>query len=262
MTTAARRRAPDWKTLLAAVLVPGLFFVALELLLAAVGVRSVLYEEDPYVGFTSYVPVLGEGLSDWWSLVLSALPSHTPTLPRGIGNYVIFEAENGPRIRNFQYTTDISVNPQTYADIGATNIPHGVGEIYNSMLWEMYWLLVAEEGFDTDFYNGTGGNNTAMQLIIDGMKMTVCSPTFVDARDGILAADLATFGGAHQCSIWRAFAKRGVGVGANGGSPSAVGDEVESFLLPDGAGGLSDCLPIFTDGFESGDTSAWSSSVP
>jgi hypothetical protein len=197
---------------------------------------------------------MGEGLSDWWSLVLSPDPADTATTARGIGTYVIFEPPTGPGIRNFPYTTDLLVNPQTYADIGTTNVPHGVGEIYNAMLWEMYWNLVDEFGFDPDLYTGSGGNNIAIQLVVDGMKLTTCNPTFVDARDGILAADLATFGGAHECTIWEAFAKRGVGAGAVGGT-SFVGDEIEDFTLP------AQCNVIFMDGFESGDTTAWSLTV-
>ena len=38
--------------------------------------------------------------------------------------------------------------------------------------------------------------------------------TFLDARDGILAADMATNGGANQCLIWRVFAGREMGVSA------------------------------------------------
>jgi hypothetical protein len=33
-----------------------------------------------------------------------------------------------------------------------------------------------------------------MQLVIDGLKMMPCSPTFVTARDAIIAADQATTG--------------------------------------------------------------------
>ena len=46
------------------------------------------------------------------------------------------------------------------------------------------------------------------------MKNTITSPTFLDARDGLLAADSASNAGANQCVIWRAFAGRGMGVSA------------------------------------------------
>jgi hypothetical protein len=72
-------------------------------------------------------------------------------------------------------------------------------------------------------------------------------------------------GGANQCEIWRGFAKRGLGVNADagfapGGDGSDVGDETEDFAVPAGCCSESYCLHI--DGFESGDTTAWSSTVP
>ena len=48
--------------------------------------------------------------------------------------------------------------------------------------------MVAEFGYDPDLY-GTGGNNLAYQLVIDGMKLQPCSPGFVTGRNAILAAD-------------------------------------------------------------------------
>jgi hypothetical protein len=68
-------------------------------------------------------------------------------------------------------------------------------------------------GFNPDIYGAwnTGGNNLANQLIMDGMKLQPCSPGFVDGRNAILAADQALTGGANQCIIWKAFAKRGLG---------------------------------------------------
>ncbi len=122
-----------------------------------------------------------------------------------------------------------------------------------SMLWEVYWELVAIHGFDPDFYHGTGGNNLTIQLVVDGMKLQPCNPTFVDARDAILLADQIASGGANQCAIWRGFAKRGLGIGAFSGSFN-VGDEIEDFTVPANCDEV-----IFSDGFESGDTTAWSS---
>ena len=197
----------------------------------------------------------GEGWSDWMLLMLNAEASDTRTTIRGTGNYASFRPTDGDGIRNFPYTTDLAVNPQTYEDIGSTNIPHGVGEIWAAMLWEVYWNLVDDYGFDADFYNGTGGNNLAMQLVMDGLKLQPCVPTFVAARDAILAADVAGNGGVNECRIWEGFAKRGLGASAVAGG-SGVGDETEAFDLP------ASCAEIFEDGFESGDTSAWSATVP
>src|SRR5437867_1538159 len=54
---------------------------------------------------------MGEGWSDWWSLVLATRPSHRSTTPRGVGTYVIFQAPDDAGIRPTAYTTDMSLNP-------------------------------------------------------------------------------------------------------------------------------------------------------
>ena len=202
----------------------------------------------------------GEGWSDFFTVVLTPKSSDTPELGKGVGNYAIFEPVNGPGIRNFPYSTDLTVNPQTYIDINdaATSVPHGVGSIFNTMLWEMYWELTLKHGLDCDFCTGTGGNNLTIQLVMDGMKMGLCNPTFVDSRDAILMADMVNNGGANECEIWRAFAKRGVGLSADGGSINR-GDEVEAFDLPAHCPAVAPS--IFTDGFECGDTQRWTSRV-
>ncbi|MCB0617728.1 MAG: M36 family metallopeptidase, partial [Saprospiraceae bacterium] len=127
------------------------------------------------------------------------------------------------------------INPFTYAatnDVNNISQPHGVGFVWCSMLWDMTWLLIDEYGFDPDFYNGTGGNNIAMQLVTEGMKIQPCGPGFIDGRDAILEADMQLYGGANQCLIWEAFAKRGLGVSASQGSANSRTDQVEAFDLP------------------------------
>ena len=223
------------------------------------GVSNRLTGGPATTGCLNHNEQAGEGWSDWWTLTLYPMPSDTRTTTRGVGNYASFEPFDAAGIRNFPYSTDMAVNPQTYEDIGTTNIPHGVGEIWAAMLWEMYWNLVDRYGFDADLYQGTGGNNLAIQLVIDGMKMQPCSPTFVQARDATLAADQANNSGANSCEIWNAFAKRGLGFSAIAGS-TGVGDEVEAFDLPPGVPSV--CTGLFSDGFESGDVSAWSLSQP
>jgi hypothetical protein len=34
--------------------------------------------------------------------------------------------------------------------------------------------FIAEYGFDSDIYYGTGGNNKAIQLVMDGLKLINC----------------------------------------------------------------------------------------
>jgi hypothetical protein len=102
------------------------------------------------------------------------------------------------------------------------------------MLWEMYWNLVDRYGYNANIYESwtTGGNNRALQLVMDGMKFQPCRPGMQDGRDAILAADLALTGGANRCEIWRAFAKRGMGFSASQGSSLVRTDGVAAFDLP------------------------------
>jgi hypothetical protein len=172
----------------------------------------------------------GEGWSDFVALVLTAKPGQTATTSRPIGEYVNFLGG----IRPTPYTTDMSVNPATYDSIKTNGEVHFTGYVWASMLWEMYWNLVNAHGFNPNIYGAasTGGNNLALQLVIDGMKLQPCSPGFVDARDGILLADQVDTGGQNQCAIWKAFAKRGLGFSANQGSSNSTTDGTEAFDVP------------------------------
>jgi extracellular elastinolytic metalloproteinase len=177
---------------------------------------------------------MGEGWSDWLALVLTTDPTDTAELARGIGSYVRYQPADGPGIRPTPYTTDMSINPTTYGDIPGLAVPHGVGYAWSTMLWEVYWNLVHSYGYNPDVYGDwtTGGNNLAIQLVMDGMKMQVCRPGFVDGRDAILQADQALTGGANQCAIWAGFAKRGLGYSANQGSNLSSTDGTEAFDMP------------------------------
>ena len=59
-----RSRMRLWKKLLFSVAVTIVFFVLFELILTAIGVTPVLYDEDPYVGFASNVPLFVEQPGD------------------------------------------------------------------------------------------------------------------------------------------------------------------------------------------------------
>src|SRR5690606_27045595 len=111
-------------------------------------------------------------------------------------------------------------------------VPHGVGSVWAVMLWDLTWALIDEYGFDADIYNGTGGNNIAMTLVVEALKLQPCSPGFVDGRDAILEADFLLYGGANQCLIWDVFARRGLGVSASQGSSGSTNDGVEAFDTP------------------------------
>ena len=176
----------------------------------------------------------GEGWSDFFGLVLSHETGDTKLTARGIGTYALGQSTTGLGIRAFPYTTDMAINPSTYNTIQTAAVPHGVGSVFCTMLWDLYWDLIEVYGYDTDLYNGTGGNNIAIQLVIDGLKMQPCSPGFIDSRDAILAADRINNGGANQCLIWNAFARRGLGVSATQGSSSSSIDGTEAYDIPSG----------------------------
>lgn len=182
---------------------------------------------------------MGEGWSDWYGLMLTMDADDEATDGRGIGTYLFGQAAGGQGIRTYKYTTDMTVNPYTYDDIKNEWGPHGIGTVWASMLWEMTWLLIEEYGFDEDIYNGDGGNNIALALVTEGLRLQPCSPGFVDGRDAILAADMALYGGANQCLIWEAFAKRGLGISATQGSSGSNTDGNEAFDTPAGVAELT-----------------------
>lgn len=168
-------------------------------------------------GCLGNVEQMGEGWSDWFGLVMTTTAEDTPEEGRGIGTFAINQPTTGNGIRTYRYSRSMSVNPHTYADIVDESVPHGVGSVWCAMIWDMYWNLVDVYGFDDDIYNGSGGNNIAMQLVMDGLKLQSCNPTFIDGRDAILAADMANYDGANQCLIWETFARRGLGFYATAG---------------------------------------------
>ena len=182
---------------------------------------------------------MGEGWSDFYGLLLTMEVGDTRNDSRGIGTWLVGQGANGAGIRPTPYSTDFGVNSTTYNALPSSVVPHGVGYVWATMLWELTWDLIDDQGFDTDFYNGTGGNNIALNLVTEGMKLQPCSPGFVDGRDGILAADAALYGGAYSCLIWEAFARRGLGFSASQGSSTSIADGTAAFDLPPGLGSPS-----------------------
>ena len=177
---------------------------------------------------------MGEGWSDWIGLMLTMKAGDQRGDVRGYGTFASGQPINGTGIRPAPYSTDRSINNFTYASTNNANIsrPHGIGFVWATMLWDLTWDLIDLHGFDSDFNTGTGGNNIAMRLVTEGMKLQPCSPGFVDGRDAILLADRQLYNGAHQCLIWQAFAGRGLGFSASQGSPASRSDQVQAFDLP------------------------------
>ena len=175
---------------------------------------------------------MGEGWSDFFSLFAGARVGDTSTEPRGMGTYVLGQPESGSGIRSQPYSTDMAINTLTLSAIETAPPPHGIGEVWATALWEVFWQLTSAHGFDADIYEGTGGNNLAMQLVIDALKLQPCNPTFIEARQAIFDAETNHSSGANECLLWRGFAKRGMGFAATVSGDPALLTTTEDFSLP------------------------------
>jgi len=172
---------------------------------------------------------MGEGWSDFFGLVATVKPSDTKETKRGIGTYVFRQDNNGQGVRDYAYSTNMSVNPVTYESIILDGIPYGTGSVWASALWDLYWAFVEEYDWSADLINGNKGNNIAIQLVMDAMKLQPCDPSMVDGRDALLMADEINNNGANACLIWEVFANRGIGSKADAADVTTRFDNTQSF---------------------------------
>src|SRR3954449_2196547 len=154
---------------------------------------------------------MGEGWSDWYALNhLYATGLQSKAV---VGEYVTGNPTRG--IRNWNYDQ----NPLGFGDIGYDLTGpevHADGEIWTATLWDLRKALVAKFG-------AAAGADRAEHLVTDAMPLTAPDPSFLDARDGILAADLDRYHGDDSDLIWTVFAHRGAGASAT----SATGDDTD-----------------------------------
>jgi len=187
----------------------------------------------------------GEGWADFMGFMYTLKASDSGDAGVVIGDWAL---GNAAGIRSFPYTTNRAINTHTYEDINAANgQPHATGEKFAQALWLMTWNLIDEHGFDPDLANAFGGagNQRAMLYVNEGFKQTACSPSFADARDGILLAAREINGDEDLCAIWDAFAELGVGFDAEdagGRLPVANGFQAPEncgCILPDEGVGVA-----------------------
>jgi uncharacterized repeat protein (TIGR01451 family) len=186
---------------------------------------------------------MGEGWSDYFAIMATTNWTTAKTtdgaLAHPIGNYATSQPVSGPGIRNYPYSTDMSINPLTYDSLATFTggEVHNIGEIWCNALWEMTWQLIQQDGINTNLFNatGVGGNSVALKLVTEGLKLQPCSPGFIDGRDAILKADTLLYNGKYSCLIWKAFAKRGMGVKASEGSSDDYTDQVTDYTTPSAA---------------------------
>ncbi|KAH6573489.1 hypothetical protein BASA60_005998 [Batrachochytrium salamandrivorans] len=153
---------------------------------------------------------LSEGYSDMMALIFTARSEDTRNTEKVIAEYV----KDTPRgVRKYPYTTDMRFNPLTYKDAVGEKNPYRLGEIWATMLWEVYWNFVEKYGFSANLHDATQkqGNIMFLQLFVGALMIQPCDPTFDSACDAMLAADDAYYGGIHKHLIRQGFAKRGLG---------------------------------------------------
>ena len=157
-----------------------------------------------------------------------------------MGPYALFQADrHGDGIRPRPYTRDMNIQPFTYDAIKSNGwlngtslaLPHGLGHGWASVLWDMDWDLIDKYGFNRNLYAAwnTGGNNRALQYVMDGLKLQGCNPGLVVSRAAIIAgAEVRNNGPADTCTLWATFARRGLGYSAVQGTTNR-NDNTEAF---------------------------------
>ncbi|MET4076170.1 M36 family metallopeptidase [Hymenobacter sp. UYCo722] len=181
----------------------------------------------------------GEGWSDYLALMMTTDWANTQLSDgpnaRPVGNYAVGQASTGTGIRRYPYSNSLTTNPLTYANVATNPEVHAIGEVWCAALWDMTWAVIQQRGnIQPNLFNGAanGGNNVALQLVMQGMKLQPCQPGFLDSRDAILKADSVLYQGQYQNTIWAAFARRGMGYSASQGSSGSATDQVAAFDIP------------------------------
>lgn len=196
---------------------------------------------------------LGEGWSDYYSLMLLQRPTDTKTGDYGIGTYVLGQPQTGVGIRTYPYSYDMAVDPHTFDDFNnIDNEYHYAGELWCSALWDLNWLLIDKYGYDSNLSTGWtagpgpdgAGNKLSFALTNEALKLQPATPSFIEARDAILAADIALNGGADTDEIWAAFARRGLGYYASTSDSNSTLVNVD-FNIPPNNIGISPSVTIF-----------------
>jgi extracellular elastinolytic metalloproteinase len=169
-------------------------------------------------------------------------------------------------IRNYIYSLNETINPSTYKTLDKPGYwgVHAIGEVWAQILWVVEDYLIKKHGYsetlfppkpdaegvvpEGDFYRKAEydedgnkkplipkhGNTLLVQLVLNGMKLQPCRPSFFDARDAIIAADKALTGGENFCTLWEGFASRGLGPDArvDGRTPWGGGVRTNGYTVP------------------------------
>ena len=108
---------------------------------------------------------------------------------------------------------------------------HSASEVWSETLWDLRSAL---------------GPRLADTLITRGVSYVPAQPSYLEARNAILQADVAGFRGRHLGRLWRLFAKRGMGFYAGSAGTSDVLPG-EDFHVPRHAAGTGTVSGVVTD---------------
>ncbi|MBV9493127.1 MAG: M36 family metallopeptidase, partial [Acidobacteria bacterium] len=187
---------------------------------------------------------MGEGWGDFNSMMLTVRPDdiNTPSNATWGGVYAMATyATSGVNfnaalnhgyylgIRRTPYSTDMTnYNAFTFKHItngqalpvgppvasGGTNAEvHNSGEIWANTLWECYASLLRDTQGATPRMTFQQAQDRMKTYLVASLALTPAAPTFLEARDAVLAAAYAN-DYTDYLEFWAAFAKRGMGVGA------------------------------------------------
>ncbi len=199
---------------------------------------------------------LGEGWSDFYALALLGEFGDDVGGNYAMSGYVTYQflglAQNYYYgIRRYPYTTNMNVNPLTFADIDSStaslhagvprnpiivssgNEVHRQGEVWCAMLWDMRAFLLNKYA-PTNAAQFDAANTRILRYVTEGLNQSPANPNFAQARDGILKAIMVAGGGSDTNEAWRAFARRGLGVNAICPDSSTTLGVVQSFDEPRG----------------------------
>ena len=181
-----------------------------------------------YLNEYGVVPVSGEN-------PYAVGPYATTNPNRGIRNYGMNYAYAGdaPRPGHSPRASGLNFSDIGYDFVGAQ--VHADGEIWSATNFDIRRLLIAKYALfgsrsrQVECADGLRppeqcpGNRRWIQLYYDAMVLMPTAPSMLDARNAVLAADLARFGGANQSELWYVYATRGFGESAT----AVDGDDVQ-----------------------------------
>jgi hypothetical protein len=187
---------------------------------------------------TNHAGGMGEGWGDFLGMLLTVraedinVPSNANwNGTYGIANYATSGGENQGYyygIRRVAYSTDLAKNALTYKHIsdnqtlpntapiiavGPNSQVHNTGEVWATMLWECYASLLRDTQGATPRLTFEEAQGRMKLYLTAAFKMTPVSPTFLEARDAVIAAARA-YDKTDADLFAQAFAKRGAGTAA------------------------------------------------